>query len=76
MVLCAVAAVTALAQWLGGSAVAGTVLLVIGIFLGGYFGAGWGGKQATKTEEYRREWLGKRSKSSGKSEDEGSTGDL
>jgi len=39
---------------------AGAALLVICIILGGYFGAGWGGNQAAKTDQYRQEWLSRR----------------
>ena len=44
-------------EWLFGPEAAGTALLMTGIFIGGYVGTGWGGRQATKTHEYREELL-------------------
>ena len=55
-----IVATVATAEWLGDEGVAGTVLLVIGVGLGAYFGVGWGNEEATKTDRYRREWLSKR----------------
>lgn len=55
-----IAAVTLGSTWLFGPSSAGAALLMICIILGGYFGAGWGGAQAKKTDQYRQEWLSKR----------------
>lgn len=43
-----------------GPGAAGTAFLVMAIFLGGYFGFGWGAREATKTEEYRQNLISKR----------------
>jgi hypothetical protein len=55
-----IAVVTFGSTWLFGPESAGAALLMICIFLGGYFGAGWGGRQAAKTDQYRQEWLSRR----------------
>lgn len=55
-----IAAVTLGSTWLFGPESAGTALLMICIILGAYFGAGWGGNEATKTDQYRQEWLSRR----------------
>jgi hypothetical protein len=60
LILALTAIAVAIAGWLGGQGVAGTVFLVICIGLGAYLGVGWGGKQAAETEKYRQEWLSKR----------------
>jgi hypothetical protein len=59
-----IAVVTFGSTWLFGPESAGAAFLMICIALGGYVGAGWGGKQATKTEQYRQEWLSKRKEAS------------
>ncbi|MBT2539053.1 hypothetical protein [Arthrobacter sp. ISL-69] len=55
--LLVVAVLTSVAGWLLGPGAAGTTFLVLCIIIGGYLGTGWGGRQATKTHEYREEWL-------------------
>jgi hypothetical protein len=55
-----IAVVTLGSTWLFGPESAGAALLMICIILGGYFGSGWGGKQAAKTDQYRQEWLSRR----------------
>jgi hypothetical protein len=55
-----IAVVTFGSTWLFGPESAGSALLMICIALGGYFGAGWGGRQAAKTDQYRQEWLSRR----------------
>jgi hypothetical protein len=64
-----VTVVTLGSAWLFGPDSAGSAFLVICIILGGYFGAGWGGNQARKTDEYRQAWLARR-KSVGQAPDE------
>lgn len=61
--------VVAMAEWLGGPGAGGIALTSVGVLLGGYYGADWGGAQATKTEEYRQEWLAKRKSSAADTDD-------
>jgi hypothetical protein len=55
-----IAVVTLGSTWLFGPESAGAALLMICIILGGYFGAGWGGRQAAKTDQHRQERLSRR----------------
>lgn len=55
-----IAAVTLSSSWFFGPDSAGAALLIVCIILGGYFGAGWGGNEALKTDQYRQEWLSRR----------------
>ena len=60
MALCGGAAFTGIAALLGGAAAAATAFSIWGILFGVFLGADWGGRQATKTEEYRQKLIGKR----------------
>lgn len=64
-----VTVVTLGSAWIFGPDSAGSAFLVICIILGGYLGAGWGGNQVRKTDEYRQAWLSRR-KAAGKAPDE------
>ncbi|GAB3245641.1 hypothetical protein GCM10027562_02640 [Arthrobacter pigmenti] len=52
--------VVVIAGLLGGSGASGGALSMIAVVLCGYFAANWGGKQATKTEEYRQALIARR----------------
>lgn len=58
--LLVIAVVTFGSTWLFGPESAGAAFLMVCIVLGGYFGAGWGGRQAGKTDQYRQEWFSRR----------------
>lgn len=61
LTIASVAVLTTAAGFVFGPEAAGTAFLLICVFVGGYVGTGWGGRQATKTDAYRQEWLNKKS---------------